>query len=92
MTNGAANFFFFPQRLKAKLQAKGNLLDFKARFIVIFIEESLLLECVHREAMHVLFSLRGAITGLLIVLCKSAQAKILKVCNCCHFVPTAEIS
>lgn len=42
--------------------------------------------------MHVLFSLRGAITGLLIVLCKSAQAKILKVCNCRHFVPTAEIS
>lgn len=40
--------------------------------------------------MHVLFSLRGAITGLLIVLCKSAQAKILKVCNCRHFVPTAE--
>lgn len=49
------------------------------------------LECVYREAMHVLFSSRGAITGLLIVLCKSAQAKILKKCSiCCHFVPTAE--
>lgn len=41
--------------------------------------------------MHVLFSLRGATTGLLIVLCKSAQAKISKkVFICRHFVPTAK--